>query len=252
VLGLYYGGTGVGIIASAALVPLLAESARAHAWQSAWWALGAAALLCTALTARTTGALAAPPPVRGAAAQPFRWRPLGFGLAAYFLFGLGYIGYMTFIVTLLREQQVPSGQIVAFYALIGLGVMASSWLWARLLQRARGGGALATLNMLAALATALPVLSVHPLAVIVSGAMFGSVFLSVVASTTAMVRHNLAPPVWAAGIAAFTIVFAAGQIVGPSLIGWLADGPGGLARGFLWSAAFLAGAALLAARQKPL
>ncbi len=123
---------------------------------------------------------------------------------------------MTFVITLLREQQLPAAQIVAFYVLLGAGVMASSWLWAGLLQRHRGGGPLALFNGLLALATLLPVLSTQPLVVFASGALFGGVFLSVVASTTALVRHNLPAAAWPAGIAAFTIVFAAGQIVGPS------------------------------------
>jgi MFS family permease len=88
--------------------------------------------------------------------------------------------------------------------------------------------------------------------VLVSGLLFGGVFLSLVASTTALVRHNLPPAQWAAGISAFTIVFAAGQIVGPTVVGWIADGPGGLARGLLFSAAALAIGALLAWRQRPL
>ena len=128
--------------------------------------------------------------------------------------------------------------------------MASSWLWAGLLQRHRGGRPLATLNGLLALATALPVFSAHPLAVFASGALFGSVFLSVVASTTALVRHNAEPAQWPAGIAAFTIVFAAGQIVGPSLTGAIADGPGGLLRGLAWSACALALGAVFAALQR--
>ncbi len=141
---------------------------------------------------------------------------------------------------------------MAFYVLLGVGVIASSWLWAGLLQRHRGGAPLALLNGLLALATVLPVLSAQPLVVFASGALFGSVFLSLVASTTALVRHNLPPAAWPGGIAAFTIVFAAGQIVGPSLVGWVADGPGGLARGFVVSAALLALGALLAMRQRPL
>jgi predicted MFS family arabinose efflux permease len=251
VLGLYYGGTGLGIIASALLVPPLLARATAHAWQWAWLALAALALLAMGVTARCTRHLAAPP---AAAAQRgrFIWRSLAFGLAGYFMFGLGYIGYMTFVVTLLREQGLASGTITAFYALLGAGVIASSWLWAGMLQRCRGGESLALLNALLALATLLPVLSAHPVAVFASGALFGAVFLSVVASTTAMVRHNLPADRWPAGIAAFTIVFAAGQIVGPALVGWVADGPGGLARGFAFSAAALALGALLAWRQKPL
>jgi predicted MFS family arabinose efflux permease len=251
VLGLYYGGTGVGIVASALLVPPLAARAVPHAWQGAWWTLAAAALLATLVVASATRALAAPP-LAGVQREPVRWAAFGFGLAGYGCFGLGYIGYMTFIVSLLREQQVPQPQIVAFYVLLGLAVVASSWLWAGLLQRWRGGGPLALLNALLALATLLPVLSTHPLAVFGSGALFGAVFLSVVASTTAFVRHNLPPAAWPAGIAAYTIVFAAGQIVGPTFTGWIADGSGGLARGLVVSVLLLAVGALLAALQRPL
>lgn len=252
VLGLYYGGTGLGIVISALLVPPLVARTAPHAWQAAWGALGLAALLATGVLARATRELAAPPEPRAAAGEHFRWAPFGFGLAGYLMFGLGYIGYMTFVITLLREQGLSATAVVGFYMLLGAGVMASSWLWAALLQRCRGGGALALLNGLLALATVLPVASAHPVAVFASGALFGAVFLSVVASTTAMVRHNLAPAAWPGGIAAFTIVFAAGQIVGPGLVGWVADGAGGLARGFAVSAAVLALGAGLAWRQRPL
>jgi predicted MFS family arabinose efflux permease len=251
VLGLYYGGTGVGIVASALLVPPLAARAVPHAWQGAWWALALAALVCTLLAARATAHLAAPP-APGATREPVRGSTFAFGLAGYGCFGLGYIGYMTFIVSLLREQQVPAAQIVAFYVLLGLAVVASSWLWAGLLQRFKGGGPLALLNALLAGATVLPVLSTHPVAVFASGLLFGAVFLSVVASTTAFVRHNLPQAAWASGIALYTIVFAGGQIVGPVFTGWISDGPGGLARGLVVSAVLLAAGALLAALQKPL
>ena len=251
VLGIYYGGTGVGIIASAAIVPAVTALPLAHAWQWAWLVLAAVALLAAAAMSLATRPLA-PRPGATSAGAAFPWRSFGFGLAAYFMFGLGYIGYMTFVVTLLREQGLAEALVVAFYALLGAGVIASSWLWAGLLQRFRGGELLALLNALLALATLLPVLSTHPVAVFASGALFGTVFLSVVASTTALVRHNLPPAAWPGGIAAFTIVFAAGQIAGPSAVGWLADGPGGLARGFVCSAAALALGALLAWQQKPL
>ena len=251
VLGVYYGGTGVGIVISALLVPPLSALPGAHAWQWAWVALGTLALAATAITAIATGGLDQAGAARAARA-PFDWTRFACGLAAYFLFGLGYIGYMTFVVTLLREQHLSDGLIVAFYALLGVAVMGSSWLWAGLLQRHRGGGAMRLLNALLALATLLPVLSAQPLAVFASGLLFGAVFLSVVASTTALVRHNLPPSQWTAGISAFTIVFATGQIIGPTVVGWIADGAGGLARGLLFSAAALWLGAATAWRQQPL
>ena len=251
VLGVYYGGTGVGIIASAALVPPLCALPGAHAWQWAWVALGATALAATAITARATRGLDQAQAASAARAR-FEWWRFRCGLASYFLFGLGYIGYMTFVVTLLREQRLGSGLISAFCGVLGLAVIGSSWAWAGLLQRERGGAAMGLLNALLALATLLPVLSAQPLVVFASGLLFGGVFLSVVASTTALVRHNLPPAAWPAGISAFTIVFATGQIVGPSLVGWVADGPAGLRGGLAGSAGVLALGALVAWRQKPL
>ncbi len=249
ILGIYYGGTGLGITASAGLVPPLVE-VSAHGWRWAWGGLGIAALACTALIAAGTRSLSSAPAHRGGH-PPFGWGPFLPGLASYFLFGLGYIGYMTFVITLLEERRIATGQIVAFFMLLGVGVMASSWLWAGLLQRCRGGEALALLNALLAVATVLPVLASHPRAIHAAGLLFGAVFLSVVASTTALVRHNVPAPQWPGGIAAFTIVFAAGQIIGPSAVGWIADGPGGLARGLACSALVLAAAAACAWFQKP-
>jgi predicted MFS family arabinose efflux permease len=259
VLGIYYGGVGIGIVASAAIVPALAGAALPEAtpgvapprWPWAWLALGAAALAATAFTAAFTRGLGVAS-LAAAPRRPFAWRRFGPALAGYTMFGLGYIGYMTFIVTLLREQGLGSGVVSAFYALLGAGVMVSPWLWAGLLQRWHGGGPLALLNALLALATLLPVLSADTTVVFGSGLLFGGVFLSLVASTTALVRHNCEPAAWPAGIAAFTVVFAAGQIVGPSVVGVIADGPGGLQRGFVLSAAALALGALLAAAQRPL
>ena len=250
VLGIYYGGAGIGIIASAVLVPPLSALPVPHAWQAAWIGLGVAGGLAAGVTARATrrwsdDASTSGPP------EPFPLRPFAAGLAAYLCFGLGYIGYMTFILTLLREQAHGTAFVATFFAVLGAGTVVSSWLWAGLLQRHRGGVPLALLNGLLALATVVPVVSDHAVAVFASGALFGSVFLSVVASTTALVRHNAPPGAWPRGIAAFTITFAAGQIVGPSLTGWVADGPWGLRGGLAASAGVLLVAVVLALGQRP-
>ncbi|WP_051603020.1 YbfB/YjiJ family MFS transporter [Simplicispira psychrophila] len=262
-LGIYYGGTGWGIVASALLVPpVLAAAPALHGWTWAWWALAGVCALATAVLvwpARALRGLAsgAPTASPGNAAPsappaPIAWRSLVPALLGYGLFGVGYIGYMTFVVALLRDQGVGSLGVTVFYTLLGLAVVLSSRIWAGLLDRSRGGQALSRLNALLGLATVLPALSSAWPVALVSGMLFGGVFLSVVASTTALVRQSLAPVHWATGISAFTIVFAAGQIIGPTVVGAIADGPGGLARGLVFSAAALWLGALVAARQKPL
>ena len=159
---------------------------------------------------------------------------------------------MTFVVALLAEQGATTVEITWFYAMLGLAVVASSRIWAKLLNRYRGGQALAILNALLSVATVLPaVASAWPIMVF-SGLLFGAVFLSVVASTTAMVKHNLPASQWATGISVFTVVFAIGQIVGPTVVGWIEDGPGGLQRGLVFSAAALLLGAFVAWQQQPL
>jgi predicted MFS family arabinose efflux permease len=254
-LGLYYGGTGLGIVLSALAVPALLHVAgdAPHGWARAWWVLGAMCIAAAGALAWPARALreAPVPSAPRAQAVRFRWPPFAPALAAYFMFGLGYIGYMTFVIALLREEGEGVARITFFFALLGVAVMASSRIWAGLLDRHKGGQALAILSALLAAATVLPALTNSWPLVLLSGAVFGGVFLSLVASTTALVRHNLPSGEWAAGIGAFTIVFALGQILGPTVVGWIADGPGGLARGLMFSAAALAAGALLASRQRP-
>lgn len=254
-IGLYYGGTGFGITFSALLVPATlgaaAQQGVAHGWQWAWLALGASCLLATVAMAlpanRIDGAT-----VTGGARGHFRIRSFSYGLAGYFMFGVGYIGYMTFVIALLKEQGMAAPVITMFYAILGLAVVASSRIWAGMLDHFKGGQSLAILNGLLALATLLPVLTAAPVAVFVSGLLFGAVFLSVVASTTALVRHNLPAPAWSAGISVFTTVFAFGQIVGPTIVGWISDSAGGLQRGLVFSAAALLLGAVLGSRQRAL
>jgi predicted MFS family arabinose efflux permease len=250
VLGLYYGGTGAGIVASALIVPAASWAVSGFAWRAAWLGLGIAAFVAAWVSARGTGKMASPPSVRGAQGS-FDWRTLRYGLVAYLMFGLGYIGYMTFVVTLLRERGLDAATVTAFYATLGIAVMASPWLWARLLERHRGGVPIALLNALLSVATVLPAWGTEPVLVFISGALFGAVFLSIVASTTAMVRHNVSAQAWSRGIAAFTIVFAIGQIVGPSVVGLIADGGGGLRAGFVVSACLLALGSIVGWMQRP-
>ena len=260
-LGIYYGGTGFGILASALLVPqvLQAAAGEPHGWAWAWWALAVASGVATVLLAWAGRALPdRPAPAAAAAAPgavpgaPVALRRFGWALAGYGFFGIGYIGYMTFVIALLREQGASAGFVTLFYALLGIACIASSRLWAGLLDRYRGGQPQALLNGLLGVATLLPVLSASAPVALVSGLLFGGVFLSVVASTTALVRHNLPSSRWAQGISVFTIVFAFGQIVGPTITGWISDGPGGLARGLVGSAIALWLGAVLASRQHAL
>lgn len=257
VIGIYYGGTGWGIVISSILVPFTVLPTL-HGWRYAWFALavGCAVFSVVAASAarRIENAQSASTARHGthaAEGAPVQRRRFALALAGYACFGIGYIGYMTFIVALLRNAGMSAPVVSSFYVLLGVATVVSARMWSTLLDRMRGGQALAILNALLAIATLVPAMIEHPLAAFVSGALFGATFLSAVASTTAFVRHNLPSTQWARGINAFTIVFAFGQIVGPVVIGKVSDSAG-LTRGLVYSALVLVVGAVLAAFQKPL
>jgi len=268
-LGLYYGGTGWGIAVSALTVPAVLSGGGS--WPHAWWALALVCALASAalwpltrdrpgLTAGQHAAAqaAGPPPAAepepGGQVQAVPWRQGLPMLAAYGCFGIGYIGYMTFVIALMREQGVSADSRTLFYTALGLAVVASARIWAGVLDRFREGQAMALLNALLGLATLLPALTAQTPVLLASGVLFGAVFLSVVASTTAWVRHNLPAHLWAQGITGFTVVFAVGQVVGPSAVGLIADEAAGLAGGLLASACVLwigSAVALLQTKTRP-
>jgi predicted MFS family arabinose efflux permease len=170
ILGIYYGGAGWGIVLSALCVPLFVDdllpglmaTGGVRAWPAAWGALAGLAVLAALWMCWAVPRSAAQPAAQRGSGEG-AVRQLAFGIAGYFLFGVGYIGYMTFIVTLLRESGLASEVVALFYAVLGLAVVVSPWLWAGLLQRERGGGALARLNGLLGLAVILPLLWLHPI-----------------------------------------------------------------------------------------
>lgn len=267
-MGIYYGGGGLGVIIPSFLVPEMVQTGQSwgwsHPWQLAWYAI---ALLCCAglllmwFPARNIPALNA----GNTTTDKTSVRRYGCMVSAYVMFGMGYIGYMTFVIALLMQLGMSGTRLNYFYALLGLGVIASSRLWAFALDYYKGGQTLGILNLLLGIACLIPALvaifgshSGQELGwltittIYLSGMIFGSGVLTAVASTTVFVRHNLPQSQWVAGISVFTSLFAVGQVVGPTLIGWVSDGTGGLARGFVISAGILFIGSLLAWLQKPL
>ena len=266
-LGIYYGGTGIGIVVSSLIIPLAVDLANqsgwTHAWQLGWWVLAVVGCLLTFISARPSLSIPLVPSKQnsGEATSTSSYATIIF---AYGCFGMGYIGYMTFVVALLRQLGMSSGSINLFYSILGLCVIASSRIWAKMLDTYKGGRSLGTLNLLLAIASFVPAiiaLCLNPseelgalsiVAIYFSGIIFGSCFLSAVASTTAFVRHNLPQTQWVSGITIFTITFAVGQVVGPTLTGWISDHFGGLAIGLLLSGGILLLGAIAAFYQRPL
>ncbi len=247
-LGLYYAGPGFGIALSGLTVPFVLAGGGAGSWPFAWGALAAMSAPLGILLVAALRSDAVP----RAAASKIRLKPMGPMLGAYFLFGVGYIAYMTFMIAFVRDASGGPLSQALFWGVIGGTAMSSPWLWSGVMRRLTGGRGFALLCTLTAVAVGLPLLFDGRLALLASAALFGCTFFSVVASTTAFVRRNHAPEAWGAGIGAMTVSFGIGQILGPAAVGAVNDWQGGLSSGLAASAACLFVAALVAVTQRDL
>jgi predicted MFS family arabinose efflux permease len=249
-LSLFYAGPGLGILVSGLVAPFLLQGFGPGSWWIVWLALAlismlmAVPLLMAAMDGHAGIARAAP--------VKFRVRPVLIYLISYFMFGAGYIAYMTFMIAYVRDAGGSAAAQSAFWCLIGLSAFASPWVWRGVLARGRGGGASAIILGVNAVGAAMPLFGHSALLLACSALVFGVAFFAVVTSTTAFVHFNYPPAQWPKAIAAMTIVFGIGQTLGPFVVGAITDAVGSLSYALGVSAATLALGAVLAAFQPPL
>jgi predicted MFS family arabinose efflux permease len=246
-LSLFYAGPGIGILLSGLIAPFVLQAFGPGSWWIVWWAMTLlAAFMIMPLLLAPLGANAlAGPTVR----TRFSVKPVTIYLIAYFLFGAGYIAYMTFMIAYVRDGGGGAAAQSLFWSLIGVSAFVTPWVWRRVLALNRGGLAMAIILGVNALGAALPIFSHSPLLLAISALVFGVAFFAVVGSTTAFVRFNYPPSEWSAGIAAMTIAFGLGQTLGPIVVGAITDALGNLSYALNVSAAMLALGAVLAAFQ---
>jgi predicted MFS family arabinose efflux permease len=246
-LSLFYAGPGLGIVSSGLIAPFVLQAFGPGSWWIVWWAM-------TLLTAVMTIPLLLAPfdsraGIADAAPAPFSIRPVAIYLAGYFLFGAGYIAYMTFMIAYVRDAGGGAAAQSAFWCLIGLSAFVTPWLWRRVLALDRGGTSTAIILGVNAVGAGLPLFGQSPALLAISALVFGVSFFSLVGSTTAFVRFNYPPSAWPKGIAAMTIAFGIGQTLGPTAVGAVTDVFGSLSYALNVSAALLALGAVAAAFQ---
>jgi len=249
-LSLFYAGPGVGILASGLIAPFTLQAFGPGSWWIVWWALTALALVM--LAPLWLAPLGDNREFASAVRVKFSVRPVLIYLAAYFLFGAGYIAYMTFMIAYVRDGGGGATAQATFWGLIGVSAFVTPWVWRRVLALDRGGLATTIILGTNAIGAALPIFGHSPILLAVSALVFGVAFFAVVGSTTAFVRLNYPPSEWPAGIAAMTIAFGIGQTLGPIAVGAITDAVGSLSSALNVSAALLALGAVLSAFQRKL
>lgn len=249
----FFSGSGIGMLSTGAALPWLFEFAGNPAWPWAWVAIGAA---CVPLSLFSIAAARqiAEPGVPGMNAA-WRWQPCVPEFTGYFLFGLGYIAYITFIIAWLRQNPVHGLPMAAVTSIMwsALGVMTllAPIIWRRVFNgRSDGVPMAATMSVLGAGAV-LPMLAPSIIGVWISAALVGASVFMVPAAATSFVKANLPRAAWGSGLAVVTSLFAIGQTIGPVGAGWISDKWGSLSVGLGVSAALLFAGALVALIQRP-
>jgi predicted MFS family arabinose efflux permease len=249
-LSLFYAGPGLGILSSGLIAPFVLQAFGPGSWWIVWWVLTmlttvmAVPLLLAPIDAKADVADAVP--------TPFAIGPVLIYLIGYFLFGAGYIAYMTFMIAYIRDAGGGAAAQSAFWCLIGLSAFVTPWVWRGALALNRGGVSTAIILSVNAAGAALPLLGHSTAWLTASALVFGVSFFAIVGSTTAFVRFNYSPTAWPTAIAAMTIAFGIGQTLGPILTGAITDALGSLSYALNAGAAMLALGAIATAFQKKL
>jgi len=249
-LSLFYAGPGLGILSSGLVAPFVLQAFGPGSWWIVWWTMTLLSLvMIVPLLLAPLGAATA---TNQATTVDFAVRPVLIYLIAYFLFGAGYIAYMTFMIAYVRDGGGGASAQSLFWSLIGVSAFVTPWVWRRVLALDRGGLTTTIILGANAIGAALPIFGHSPVLLAISALVFGVAFFAVVGSTTAFVRFNYPPSGWPIGIAAMTISFGIGQTLGPIVVGAITDAIGSLSVALNVSAAMLALGAVLAAFQKKL
>ena len=247
-IALYFGGAGAGILLSGAGVPPLLAIAGDDAWRSAWLAIGIVSALFAVFA--IWAARQIDEPSSGARGGAWPIAELRAALASYFLFGAGYIAYMTFVVAWMVSHGRAALDVSLTWGTLGIATLVAPLAWRVPRARWRAATVLAASGVVLGIGAALPLVSTSRPAMLMSAVFFGGAMFTAPAAVTDLVKTSLPKTSWGSAVSVFTVVFAIGQAIGPVLTGWLADVSQSLQAGLAGSVAILAVASATAMRQR--
>lgn len=253
-IAVYFGGTGIGMLLAGLGIPLVLEYWGATAWPHTWLGLGIASLIGLFVTFWSVKAVDDAPQAKPSNEHhndiPMsRVMP---GLVAYFLFGVGYFVYMTFLVAWMRAAGEGVGLVVSTWSALSIMVVFAPFIWRRVLALSNGGGAMALAMIAIGLATLSPMLFRGATGMLLSAVLFGAAFSMIPTAVTSFIKKNYPQQGWGKAVSLFTVFFATGQIIGPTAAGFVADRTASLVPGMAAAGGVLLCGSVFAWLQKPL
>ncbi|WP_247648157.1 YbfB/YjiJ family MFS transporter [Pannonibacter phragmitetus] len=248
---LYFSGVGAGIAGSALIVSGLA--ALGADWQGLWTGCGVISLALTVLIAwMVPGATETAPPAPAKTGP--RRLPAGLPqlIAAYGLFGIGYVVTATFIAVIARSDPALATAEPYLWLIVGLAASPSIFIWNRIAARTGVPRAYALACVIEACGVALSVTATGPAGILLAAFLLGITFMGITALGLIEARRlSTGDP--RRTIALMTASFGLGQMLGPSLAGFAAGSTGSFAlpsAGAAFCLLLAAGLVLVPARQQ--
>lgn len=269
--GYMLSGNGIAIIFAGFLIPFLNRTLGADGWRAGWRILGGLSVLVAVaawvllrnspaeMGLHPVGDTGNPPDAPGnpagkghpAAGAP--WKGIiGHLGVIYFLFGLTYMVYGTFIVTtMVAERGMAEALAGRFWAFVGFFGLFSGPLFGSLSDRIGRKGGFMAVFAVHTVAYGLAAASLGNWALYLSVFLYGIAAWSIPTIMGAAVVDYLGPERAAMGFSAVTFFFGAGQTLGPGLAGVVAKAAGSFSVSYLLAAVATGIAVLLAFFLKP-
>ncbi|MDX8514746.1 YbfB/YjiJ family MFS transporter [Mesorhizobium captivum] len=233
---LHFGGVGLGIAASSALLAVLVTE---HAgWAAGWlWsgALSVAGLLVVALLA---GSATPANGVDGPEPALPKDRSLTKMILAYGLFGFGYVVTATFLVAIVRQGGGGRVFEATVWMVAGLAGFPSTWFWQKLAARTGLYAAYCVSCLVEVVGVTASVVVKGFTGPLLAGVLLGGTFIAITALGLQAARQ-LAPQAPRRIFAVMTAAFGLGQIIGPIAAGLLAQASGNYVLASIMAAAAL-------------
>jgi len=241
---LCFAGVGIGIAVSAVLVAAMLRAGQS--WQALWLASGALSLAAATtvgvlLRTDSTPARRNGQEIRSASPNLLRL------IAAYGLFGFGYVITATFLVAIVRAAPTVRSLEPVIWCVFGLAAAPSVALWTRIATSVGASRAFALACLVEALGVAASVVWQTEPGIFLASVLVGGTFMGLTALGLIRAR-TLAAGEPRRVLAYMTGAFGTGQIIGPAFAGVLSDWLGNFTVPSIAAVIALIVAALLARR----
>lgn len=220
--GFFYSGVGFGIFFSTLFIP---SFNHLFMWEGVWLGLAIVSAILTIfvwlwLKESPNTIVKKDEQIVITQVPPLKWLP--WLIIAYGLEGLGYIVTGTFIVSIAEKTSVFSIDPTFVWMVVGLSAIPSCIIWSTLAKKWGFVKSLVFSMILQSIGIALPVFWLTQSSLMLSALLFGATFMGITTLATTLARQ-MSPSNSSRIIGYLTAIYAAGQMIGPTIAGILSS-----------------------------